>query len=99
VVRTEAWFHFSGNDRFSEAGILESLASAGVGLTPFDARSSRCHGVICFTEIDEALLTSFREMVRATSGRVLAVAASPECLSARESWRLLQSGASEVLAW
>jgi transcriptional regulator with GAF, ATPase, and Fis domain len=99
VVRTEAWFHFSGDNRSTEAGVLENLALAGVDLCPFDTRSSRRHGVICFTEIDDTLLTSLREMSRTAAGRVLAVAASPGVLNSRDSWRLLRSGAAEVLVW
>jgi transcriptional regulator with GAF, ATPase, and Fis domain len=99
VVRTKAWFYFLGDNRAAEAGILENLALAGIDVSSFDTRSSHRHGVICFTKIDDDLMTSLREMILASSGRVFAVAASTAVLNSRESWRLLQYGAAEVLAW
>ena len=71
---TEAWFHFHGDDRSLETSIVEELTLAGIHLSPFEARAPNHHGVLCFPQVSDALLTSLRTLSGTTLGRVLALA-------------------------
>ena len=94
----EAWFYFCGNDRTAESVISTRLAGEGVSLS-----STRDvpvgNGVFCFAGISDSLWDSLREISRRARGRVLALATSASNLGEGVSWRLLESGASDVLAW
>jgi transcriptional regulator with GAF, ATPase, and Fis domain len=96
---TEAWFHNHGCDQAIASSILEDLALAGLRFSPYEARTSHAHGVLCFAEISEALLTWLRTIGCTTVGRVLALSTAASVLRGDDSWRLLHGGAAEVLAW
>ena len=98
-MRTEAWFHFHGNDRSMETSIVEDLTLAGIHLSPFEAREPNAHGVLCFPEVSDALLTSLQAVSRTTLGRVLALATAASVLGTGDNWRLLHHGAAEALSW
>jgi transcriptional regulator with GAF, ATPase, and Fis domain len=97
-VSEEVWFYFCGNDRTAESVISARLAFEGVPLcSPRDGPVG--HAVFCFAEINDLLWVSLREISRRARGRVLALATSASNLREGVSWRLLESGASDVLAW
>ena len=94
----EVWFHFCGNDRTAETVISTRLAVEGVPLCcPRDRPVG--YGLFCFAEINDFLWASLQEISRRARGRVLALATSASNLREGVSWRLLESGASDVLAW
>jgi transcriptional regulator with GAF, ATPase, and Fis domain len=94
----QGWFHFYGNDRFAENQIRRDLTSAGVNLCAMQD-SSEGHGIVCFSQIDIQLSNFFRQVRRETQGSIIALAAPPLVLEPGMTWRLLEQGASEVLAW
>jgi DNA-binding NtrC family response regulator len=88
-----AWFQACGCTPAKEIEVRAELVTAGVSLA---SREGCRFGVICFANVDEALLSLLQAAAR-QSCRVLAVAAGP----AKEvpAWRLLEAGASDTLPW
>lgn len=97
VVGPAAWFHFQGEDRSSEAAILEALSLAGVQVSSLEASEAHLPGVLCFSVVNDALLAFLQIVSR--NRRVLALSTEPSVLRGGGSWRLVQSGASDVLVW
>ena len=94
----EVWFYFCGNDRTAESAISTCLAAEGVALgSPGDGPVG--NGVFCFAEVNGLLWASLREITCRARGRVLALSTSASNLRQGVSWRLLEGGASDVLAW
>jgi len=93
----ESWLHFHGSDRRAEREIRANLTAAGVNLCPMPD-SSEGHGIVCFSQFDIQLLDFLRSVRREGRGSVIALAAPPLVLEPRMTWRLLEHGASEVLA-
>jgi transcriptional regulator with GAF, ATPase, and Fis domain len=88
-----AWFEACGCSPKLETEICAELASAGVMPS---ARESCRFGVVCFADVDEALLSLLQAATRQCC-RVLAVATGP----AKDvpAWRLLEAGAADMLSW
>jgi len=82
----------------AERVISTRLALEGISLCP-PGDGTLGHGVFCFAEISDLLWESLREISSRARGRVLALATSASNLRPGISWRLLQNGASDVLAW
>jgi len=97
-VPEDVWFYFCGNDGMTERVISTRLALEGISLCP-PGDGTLGHGVFCFAEISDLLWESLREISSRARGRVLALATSASNLRPGISWRLLQNGASDVLAW
>lgn len=93
----EIWFHFYGNERCTEGEIRATLAAAGVNLSPM-ADSLEGHGIVCFSQFDVQLLDFLRRVRLKCRGSVIALAAPPLVLEPSMTWRLLEHGASEILA-
>jgi transcriptional regulator with GAF, ATPase, and Fis domain len=93
VQTCSAWFEACGCSPKLEAEVCAELASAGLTRT---ARESCRFGVVCFADVDEALLSLLQGAARQCC-RVLAVAADP----AKDvpAWRLLDAGAADMLTW
>jgi transcriptional regulator with GAF, ATPase, and Fis domain len=94
----KVWFYFCGNDRTAESVISTRLAVEAFPLRSL-GEGPTGHGVFCFEEINDVLWASLQEISRKARGRVLALATSPSSLREGVSWRLLENGASDVLAW
>jgi transcriptional regulator with GAF, ATPase, and Fis domain len=88
-----AWFHACGCSPKLEAEVYAELAAAGVDLAP---RENCRFGIVCFTDVDEALL-SFLQTAARQSSKVLAITAGPA--RAVPAWHLLDAGAADTLAW
>ena len=99
MAEKAAWFHDCGRDHATAAAIQQALSSDGLHVKPFDPLRAEGHGIVCFHEINDLLLGFLRGRTRASSGRVLALACSSSQLNSRDSWRLLHTGADEVLSW
>jgi transcriptional regulator with GAF, ATPase, and Fis domain len=88
-----AWFEACRCSPKLEAEICAELATAGVG---FAERENCRFGVVCFTDVDEVLLSLLQAAARQAC-RVLAVAAAP--VKDIPAWRLLDAGAADMLMW
>jgi transcriptional regulator with GAF, ATPase, and Fis domain len=95
----EAWFHCLATDRTLEGSIRRSLLQAGVQLYPIEHAGGRNHGIVCFSEVDEKLLTILRDVRENRQSRVLALATWPSAVPPNLSWRLIHAGASDTIAW
>ena len=93
-----AWFCHCGTGRAPD-DLLRSLADAGLGLAPASRRLSQGHGIVSFSEITGALIALLGEARRQSGGQVIAVAAQPAALDLVSTWRLLEAGAADVIAW
>lgn len=99
IGRLEAWFRFLGADRVVESNIRRSLSAAGVELHSVEEAVGRNHGIVCFSEINETLLALLREIRENGRSRILAVATLPSVVSPNCSCRLINAGASDMVAW
>lgn len=98
-AKSSAWFRFSGRDPSPASGIRSALSAIGIRLDPLEESVPRAHGILCFSEFNDALLNMVRGVRRNGSGRVLALATSASVLSPSSTYRLLSAGASDVLSW
>jgi transcriptional regulator with GAF, ATPase, and Fis domain len=94
----QGWFYFYGDDRAVEDKIRTGLAAAGVALCPVQ-ESPQGHGIVCFSQADGQLWNLLGALRRGNRGLVIALAAPPFSPEPGMTWRLLEQGASEVLAW
>jgi transcriptional regulator with GAF, ATPase, and Fis domain len=91
------WYHFFGVDGSRAVGPFhEALAGAGFKLVPHDPQDIHGFGVVFFSEPTEEVCEFLVRASRRGLYRVVAIgaghAATPE-----DAWRLLRSGASDVL--
>ena len=94
-----AWCELFGRGLLAESSReSQALARAGVALRPRNG-DGRGPGLVLFDESGEALFEYVRGISDGGSGRVLAIALRPTALAGGAGWRLLQAGASDVLAW
>jgi transcriptional regulator with GAF, ATPase, and Fis domain len=98
MARIAAWLQACGRDDFVHADIRAKLNAAGIDLSPFqEFVSNPPFGIICFDQITDELF-SLLGCRRSDLCRILAVSTSaPE--NELPVWRLLDAGASDVLAW
>ncbi len=94
----QGWFHFYGDDRHAENQIRADLAVTGVTLCEMQD-SPEGYGIVCFSQVDMELLDFLRRVRRETRSSMIALAAPPVVLDSGTAWRILDHGASEVLAW
>jgi transcriptional regulator with GAF, ATPase, and Fis domain len=94
-----AWYELFGrgvpDDLSAES---RALAGAGVEVRPRGANPSG-PGLLLFDEGGEALYERVLDLSGQGSERVLAIARARTGLANGVAWRLLQAGASDVLAW
>ena len=99
VAMVSAWCELFGRGVLADSSReSQALARAGVALRPRDG-DGRGPGLVLFDESGEALYDHVRGLSDHGSGRVLAIALHPTALAGGAGWRLLQAGASDVLAW
>jgi transcriptional regulator with GAF, ATPase, and Fis domain len=99
-MHREPWIHFCGpKDLSATRAIIDSLTSTGVAIRSFDINSPSGEGIICFSSIDDDLYEFVREVSHNREKRVLAVPVAGAQLDSAQTWRLLLSGASDVLLW
>lgn len=95
-MKTEAWVHFfSEFDEETRSGITQSLKDAGISLRPLDFERPGGAGIVFFDTMSRELCDCLREIHRRGSGQTLAVALCE--LPSADAWKLLESGASDVL--
>src|SRR5689334_21284462 len=98
--RLSVWWERFGSAERRGAGLLEALARKGVECQPLTRSSDPPGGpgLLLF----DAEAPELADWVRERSGhgqeRVIAVGASREALSRGSGWKLLEAGASDVLA-
>ncbi len=92
-------FRFWGQDDLREAHIRDGLAAGGIQLTSFESGRVDQYGIVCFSQIDNGLLTFIHNFQHYPHPRVLALAASASALENGSAWRLLHVGAADVMVW
>ncbi|HEV2146183.1 MAG TPA: sigma 54-interacting transcriptional regulator [Longimicrobiaceae bacterium] len=78
---------------------MEELASAGFDAAPLEREEPGGAGVVFFDAVEDGLCEFLRGASRNGADRVLGVAVRGRALADGGAWRLLRSGASDVLAW
>jgi transcriptional regulator with GAF, ATPase, and Fis domain len=100
MATLHAWLSFFGSVRDSlRREIVEALALEGVNTSPFDPDKSAGPGLLVFDEMTPTVSGFLREVGDRGLERILAIATTGAALAAGLSWRLLQTGASDVFAW
>ena len=99
-MTTHAWISSVGaDDGLPMLAVEEALKCAGVTTSHLDLAAPSGPGVLCFSAISQHLCERLRELSRNGIERVIAVAVSAPHLTNHDAWRLIQAGASDVLAW
>lgn len=97
---TRVWCHFAWRDgRAAKNAIAEALKDAGVESCALGTGPLSGPGVIFFRVVNQEICEQLLDRSRNGRERVLAVAVSPSALTGGGAWRVLQAGASDVLAW
>lgn len=93
------WHHFvQRSDAAVRSAIVRALIDAGIKTCARASESAFGPGVLFFDRVDPELCNFIRQVSRSGLERVLAVAVSGSALGG-DTWRLLESGASDVFAW
>jgi hypothetical protein len=91
-----ATFQFVGENTASENALRSALHCAGIELRQPDHNQTVPDGILCFQELKERAFEMIRFERARLQGQVLVIAAG-ERLSSGVLWRLVNSGASDVL--
>jgi len=78
---------------------IDALADAGVATYEVDPEEASGPGLVLFAEPGQALFDAVRRASRGGLERVIAVGLGDDGVLATVAWRLLNAGASDVLAW
>src|SRR5215203_4776349 len=93
------FLRFCKTEVFSEAEFIATVRPKGIEARPLEAEPESVPLIVVFSELTVQLC----DVIRTTSSnglrRVVALALSRSALNHGESWRLLEAGASDVLAW
>lgn len=96
----KAWIRFLGRGATElRSTVLETLRRAGIEPVVSEGEAPSGPGVLVFDEVGATTLEAVRDCQWSASARVLAVATTDQGLAGGACWRLLQAGASDVLAW
>ena len=96
VVHFRVW----GQNDSLESYVRTSLAAAGIQLSCFENGDSAAQcGIVYFNLFDDDLLKVIRDSRNHWHARVLALASCSAILKNGDAWRLLQAGATDVMAW
>jgi transcriptional regulator with GAF, ATPase, and Fis domain len=79
--------------------VAEALECAGVTTSSLNLAAPSGPGVLCFSAISQHLCEFLCELSRNGIERVIAVALPATHMANQDAWRLIQAGASDVLAW
>lgn len=94
------WIQYLGGEQaLPRKRAIESLAHAGITASPQGAATPTGPGVVVFDVITPDLCDCIREYSRNGFNKIVAVALTSTALAGGASWRLLRSGASDVVAW
>lgn len=94
------WLHFIGTDgALSKSAVTQQLNVAGITVASVDSERPEGAGVIVFDALSQTLYDRVRQLSRHGRERLVAVAARHSALDGRAVWRLLDAGATDVMAW
>jgi transcriptional regulator with GAF, ATPase, and Fis domain len=94
------WLLFLGStDIIRESDVVHSLAQEGIDASLLDSELLPGPGVLFFSEVTPRLFEVVQEVSRNGVDRVLAIGTSRTALPHYSDWRLLKSGASDVMIW
>jgi transcriptional regulator with GAF, ATPase, and Fis domain len=101
VTRTSGgpWLIVAAHDPAAADGAVATLQELLAPIQGRDPPAGEAPGAVVFDRVDDDLLTFIREMSRAGSRRVLAIATDATALEGASAWRLLDAGAADALAW
>ena len=95
----DVWCEWFGRGVPTDSGEEgRALAEAAVSVRPFGTGPAG-PGLLLFDEGGEAVCARVRDLSGRGSERILAIARTRAALAGGVVWRLLQAGASDVLAW
>jgi hypothetical protein len=99
-MQREPWIHFWGNESTAaRQSILAALEATGTTARGLEGDAPAGDGIVCFTTIDDELCDFLREVSRDRRQRIVAVPLAGSAGSAHGAWRLLRTGASDVLSF
>lgn len=92
------WLQFYGAfERSGKKAILTSFRERGIDTTECLTNSCRGLGIIIYSQVDEDLYLITREVSQNGLNLIIAVATSIELRNRTNHWRLLDSGAADVI--
>jgi transcriptional regulator with GAF, ATPase, and Fis domain len=99
-MATEVW-HESTAIKHMDAvrDALRDLRDGGVAVRPLAAQAPHGDGLLFIAAADTACTDALRRLSRGGRHRIIVVQVAGPALRSADHWRLLRSGASEVLVW
>src|SRR3954466_13778538 len=98
-MHREPWLHFWGlTEPSSRKAVIECLNVAGIPVRAFDSNAVSGDGILCTSRADEEICEFLRELTQ-NCRRVLVLQPPMAVVDNSVAWRLLHSGASDVLEW
>jgi len=97
--KTRGWFRCYPEGSEKWRAFINAITRRGIELVSADTASPTDPGLVFFDRVDSALFDLVDCQSKHGRERVLAVAASDDCLNDGTPWRLLDAGAADVFAW
>ncbi|HYT59798.1 MAG TPA: sigma-54 factor interaction domain-containing protein [Haliangiales bacterium] len=96
----QVWFHFQDDaNQLSRDHITNALAQEGIACRGCGTGSDPPFGLTIFEKESPDLLEFVQQSTRNGSDRIMVVAVDKAALAGAIPWKLMQAGASDVLAW
>ena len=92
-------YRFGADGQGPPFEMVNALSRAGLEIRELAGRPPAGLGVLLFDDVSDELYAALRELSRGGQERILAVAMPSTVLDTTSPWRLLQAGASDVIAW
>ncbi len=100
MAAMDVWFHCQdGANQISRDRATSALAQEGIICRRRGTTSDPLFGLIAFVKESPDLLEFVQRSSRGGFDRIMAVAVNNTALKGATPWKLLQAGASDVLAW
>ncbi|SFK58947.1 sigma-54-dependent transcriptional regulator [Methylocapsa palsarum] len=97
-MEIHCWIHsWDGSSDANRNALIEALAQQGVKVAPFDAKTSSLTGILLFAKTTPDL-QSFVQ-IASQAGKIRVIGIGDLKTSTSGHWKLLQSGASDILTW
>jgi transcriptional regulator with GAF, ATPase, and Fis domain len=88
-----------GGARTARDRIADILVREGVIVVRADSGSARSPVLLAFEQVDEEVCAAIQQQASEGAHRVIALALKREKLNTQGTWRLMETGAADVLVW
>ena len=91
------WYHFFDCDGVPKRKIIQNFSNPDFEFYEFNPNQNGGMGLVFFDQVSQSLYDFLYEVSQSGNNRILVISTSPSELDSETPWRLIHSGASDVL--